>query len=152
MIYCTVGVIGSGKTTWSRKQGKRIISDDDLRTMLYGKYEYREEDELALKKGAIALAIQLSYSETDVIIDSAAWFLTIEARRHVWQSISLSDRLPQITWVVFPIPSREQIINWPTTKLRGISITRWLEVYEKQKAAFNPNISTVERTISISQP
>ena len=73
-LYITIGLPGSGKSTWSKKIQKKekntiIISRDSIRTMLNGGYAFVPEQEeyvLDLSRIAIKKAMQAGFN---IIID-----------------------------------------------------------------------------------
>ncbi len=141
MIYCTVGVTGSGKTTWTKEFAKKhhcvVINDDTMMEMLHGKYEYVEEEQYWIKMSAVRLAKTLSWNlNQNVIIDSAAWFLSEKDR----DECSFLDS--EITWVVFNIPSIQVVTERRQKNSRGYPIETWLEVYQTHKNKLEPLISS----------
>ena len=94
MIYATVGITGSGKSTWARSSGMDVISDDILWYIWgHGEYYYDPRTSLDLKQKAIASARAWP---RDIVIDSADWFLSEEDRA------CLDVR--EVTWMIFPTP------------------------------------------------
>jgi len=126
MIYCTIGTTASGKSTWAKKSKMPIISDDALRTMIYGSYKYVPKDELWLKGLAIQMALGIEEEKGDCIIDSASWFLR-------WEDRNIEDLLPQIRWVIFPVPTAKKVKEERKKNSRGYPIEKWLEIYKIHK-------------------
>jgi predicted kinase len=64
-----VGLPGSGKSTWAAKQGKLIINRDAIRNMVYGKYDFRKDDEPVILDMAQACVLAAANARRDIIID-----------------------------------------------------------------------------------
>lgn len=122
MIYCTVGTTSCGKSTWARQTKMPVISDDTLREMIYGKYQYIKEDEWWIKAIAVEMALSIEDIKGDCIIDSAVWFLNNKDRL-------FGVDIPQIKWVVFPIIGTGQVRKARTEDNRGIPIDKWIEIF-----------------------
>lgn len=85
-VYVLHGVLGSGKSTWSKRfcarhPRARIVSADSFRKMLHGKYEYHAEMDDIITESMRASAGQLLLKGYDVVIDCGN--LTRE-RRSPW--------------------------------------------------------------------
>ena len=144
MIYCTVGTTSSGKSTWAKKTQIPIISDDALREMLYGTYKYVQKDEWWLKGIALQMALSVEEEKGDCIIDSASWFLREEDRK-------IEDLLPQIRWVIFPIPTEKEVKERRKNDKRGISLDTWVEVYKQHKEYLDYNQLTENNSFEVSK-
>ena len=119
MIYATVGVTGSGKSTWARSSGMDVLSDDML-WYVHGKGEYHFDSRTSLDFKERAIATARAWPR-HIVIDSADWFLSNEDR--------LCLDLCEVTWMVFPTPP------WPVVKqkrikdARGLPLHVWADVY-----------------------
>jgi predicted kinase len=64
-----LGLPGSGKSTLAKTIGGVIINRDAMRTMIYGQYDFRREDERMLIEMAHACVKCVADHKQDVIID-----------------------------------------------------------------------------------
>jgi predicted kinase len=72
-LYITIGVPGSGKTSWANKfaqdiPGIQVLSRDDLRVNKTGKYQYDPEHDVILKDKLRKTAIAYMKDKLDVVI------------------------------------------------------------------------------------
>lgn len=90
-LYITVGIPGSGKSTWIRNNlqvnGNIIVALDEIRKKYYGFFPQNLEDDLENQvwNEAISQAVSAIESGNDTVIDSMA--LTIEFRRKILEMI-----------------------------------------------------------------
>lgn len=145
-LIMLVGFIGSGKSTWARKYAEEnekavIVNRDALMTMLCGKYEYSIELEQIVLHGALEFARDALCRGYDVIIDETN--LTKECRA-MWTLSFCGACIPFETAKKI----ERQVIHFSADKgnverrmkgdARGISKEKWEEVFEEQKARFEP--------------
>lgn len=91
-LYVTVGIPGSGKSTWVRNNlqvsGKIIVALDEIRKKRYGFFpqnlNYDLESQVWIE--AISQAVRSIEARNDTVIDSMA--LTIEFRRKIFEMIA----------------------------------------------------------------
>lgn len=150
-VFITIGNIGCGKSTWAKKYVEEhpntvIVSKDSIREMLYGKYDYREEDESLISSMMIELTSQLININKNVILDE-----TNESKIYRFFLISEIDaRFPNDIYfigVYFPHPKAgwdddfRNIKRWCVDRrmncCRGYSREKWEEVWDIKEANFD---------------
>ncbi|HEX2958324.1 MAG TPA: AAA family ATPase, partial [Chitinispirillaceae bacterium] len=87
-IDILIGLPGAGKTTYARNYtannpGWMIISVDNIREMLYGKYHYDEKDQLLVQRITGRTVKEILRYGYDLIIDDSILILTKAARREL---------------------------------------------------------------------
>lgn len=151
-IYLTIGTTSCGKSTWARYMAVEyswyIVSGDNLRSMTYGRYEYRKDEEPALRSIALDLAVRWWYDGANVIVDDAAWFLKRLDRSTVETClIQAGVPLDKIKWVVFPFPSREQVLDRRKDDTRGYDLELWGKVFDDHERKADYPVNYSERII-----
>ena len=131
-LYLTQGIVGAGKSTWTREQCCRnpkvkMVSTDSLRWMLNGKYEYVEGLDDTINWGAVALANGLIAAGFDCIIDCCN--LSVD-RRTFWRT-NIADADKYVA-VVFPEKDKQWHIDrvMQSKKALGFDRKYWEDVYD----------------------
>jgi len=134
-LYLTIGILGSGKTTWAKKMAKedsnvKIISPDVIRQMLHGRYLYDNDLDSLVTNICQELIKILSYNYYDVIIDCCN--LT-KSRRESWPWW----RAEKIA-VVFPRKTKVWHVNNKMKDSKGKSRSYWNGVYDSHVEQVEP--------------
>lgn len=123
IAYILIGYPGSGKSTWAKKQKAAIINRDSIRTMIYGKYDYRHEDEILVYEMAEACAWAAMNHERDVVIDDTNLPLKTRAK---W--IETFKRMKyRVVFVVFNTDLRTCIAR-RSIESKGFNPSYWEKV------------------------
>lgn len=140
-VYVTVGMIASGKTTFSRKlaeSGALVISHDDLTEMLHGSYCYDPALREAYRGMMRDIARHALTAGRSVVIDRT--HLTREARAE-WVALALADWVPRLTEVVMVIavefrraPAAEHARRRFEADPRGRTLGEWERVARHHEA------------------
>ena len=148
-IDILIGLPGSGKSTWSRKEVERlsrnkrravIINKDSIRTMLAGKYMYDESIEPIVSdaiRDILFIVINRNCSVGKIIIDET--HITRKKREALLWNISraaldLSGESIQVRYVWFT--ESDKCYHNRMKNSRGICGTKWLDVINNMKEAF----------------
>ncbi len=103
-LYLTIGVIGSGKSTWSRKaiednENTIIISRDNLREMIYGKYLFIPKREFLIKEMVLKNIDVAFKNGFDVVIDETN--LTMKKRKKLIKNIRENTDIEFIYYYIY---------------------------------------------------
>lgn len=141
IIYLLVGLIGSGKSTWSKKKVREeedtvIICKDNFREMLRGKYvfDFKYEDTVkSLMKFGLRKALQNGFN---VIIDETN--ITRKKRAELINKIKIINGwcYDNLKLVILYFPDNNNCIENRMTNPRGISREQWEDVYNNMKKQF----------------
>lgn len=143
IIWIMVGLVGSGKSTWARKQvGKNllyptcIICRDALRLMSKGSYEYEKQNEILIrhmKKSCIRSALSLNYN---MVIDEC--HINIDARKKtlqdIWEACRGTTLIPRIRYVWCTESNNN--LERRSNDLRGYTQEYWDGVIKGMIASF----------------
>ena len=147
-IYLLVGIPGSGKTYWAEhflndNKNSYILSTDAIRTMLYGKYDYRIQDEDLIKKicqsGLKQMIINVP-AESNIIIDDCN--LTKVIRKKKFNIICEANAHRQQTkkeWLSMKIINfkpHAKNLEWRMRAAKGISEKQWYAVIKAMKESY----------------
>lgn len=142
-LYLPIGMIGSGKSTWSRQFIKtdsktKIVSGDNIRFMLHGgEYFYHSTLEPAVIDILMQSTETLLLHGYDVILDEGYCSLTRKMRQRV-ASFALFHNVVCVA-VVFPERNLEDRIEDKVTKgLRGKTVTYWKRVFREMVEIYEP--------------
>ena len=146
-LYMTIGMIGSGKSTWAKKFVKdhpntKIVSGDDLREMFAGYYLYDEKFESTLANIIDSIAIELIYDGYDVILDEC--HLTQLNRYSIIKTIKEETFDVRTTAVIFPLNRKAWHLTNRYKNLRGYTKELWSEVFDKHDLIFDKFDKTEE--------
>lgn len=135
-LYITIGLIGSGKSTWAKKfaienPNTKIVSGDDLREMFAGYYLYDINFESILPTITRQIIVELLAAGYDVVLDECN--LSRSNRELLVTSLNGID----CTAVVFVPKSKEWHLNNRYKHLRGYTFEQWDEVFDKHIEIFN---------------
>ncbi len=138
-VYIMCGLIGSGKSTYARKQVEEsiepiiVINKDSIREMMSGgKYVFNPETEPIVKEIAErALKIALEYSY-DIIIDAT----NIKAQyRKNWINLVKSISPERRIELVYCNEKKNNLTNRMKSP-KGQSIETWIGVYQEMLENF----------------
>jgi predicted kinase len=136
-LYILVGLPGSGKSTWTKKQVNKepktvVVNKDAIRIMLNsGKYVFDQEKEDLVKNIASKIAeFSLDKVKCNVIIDECN---ITRAKREKYVRIG-REFGAEIIFVHFP--ENESNLQYRMKDPKGISLEKWNEVIEKMKLSF----------------
>jgi len=163
-IWVMIGLVGSGKSTWARKQVHKnllyptcIICRDALRLMTKGSYEYEKQNENLvrhMKRACIKSALSLNYN---LIIDEC--HINVDARKKTLQDIweacqGAYSIIPRIRYVW--CTESEKNLERRSNDLRGFTKEYWEGVIKGMAASFQlPSLEegfdklSIERIIKI---
>ncbi len=131
-LYLTIGVIGSGKSTWSRKaiednENTIIISRDSLREMIYGKYLFIPKREFLIKEMVLKNIDVAFKNGFDVIIDETN--LTSKKRKKFIKNIRENTDIEfTYSYIYFPYQS-DGVDRRMEDDNRGYTKEKWQEVF-----------------------
>jgi predicted kinase len=136
-IYLTVGLLGSGKSSWAREYVKthpkvKIVSSDAIRQMLNGGYKYIPEMDVLISNMMVAMTSRLLNEGYEVIIDACN--LT-DTRRNKWLTgIGATKKVA----VVFPLKGKKWHIDnrMKSPHCEGENEEYWFNVYESQRKQY----------------
>ena len=142
-IYLMVGIAGSGKTTWARKLVREsageicMISQDSIREMLMGRYEYSDESTKLMgevRDNAIRKLIDIGY---DFVLDAVQ--LTAGRRQRIVNFIRDCnvDGLPLDIYLVW-CPEMKRNLEYRLQDPRGMSFQHWKQVIDDMRQRFEP--------------
>ena len=137
------GLPGGGKSTWAKKhvehdQNSIIVSKDDIRTMINGKYLFLESKEKVvgdIVQGAVLDGVENGY---DVILDGTN--ITKESRMHWIGFAAISGMKPVIVWCKGDGNNLENRMKDPRGYLRG----KWMSVIEDMESRFEAPVEDEE--------
>jgi tRNA uridine 5-carbamoylmethylation protein Kti12 len=134
-VYILIGLLGSGKSTESKRLASLndsfIINVDSLRQMLYGKYNFIQEDENIIETLFNRILFQLLIkSDKDIIIDESNYILTKQSRKQLVETI-LEIKNTEIIYVI--CPDQEKNLERRLEKNKGLSDDIWISVNERMK-------------------
>jgi len=144
VVYISVGLIGSGKSTWAKAKAQKephtvIINKDSLRDMIKGKYIFCKDLEPLIHEWAaymISIAIQNEY---DVIIDEIN--LTKALRRNLIDIAENNSPRPRIVCVWFT-EKNNNVENRLKDNHGDTSKDKWVKIYEHMRSIFEvPQLS-----------
>jgi len=128
-IMC--GLIGSGKSTKAKQLAKEnnalLICKDKLREMIYGKYAYKEDDEVLIDNIVYGIIKNFSFFGVNMVIDEC--HLKTYDRFYL---IKILKKLGYNVTLIFCLENKTNLKN-RANNLRGISLKRWGGVLETQK-------------------
>jgi predicted kinase len=135
--YIMVGIVGSGKSTWAKNKVNEtedrnicIISLDNIREMLFGKYIYDKNKEDLVKKvawGSIQQAFSCGY---DVIIDSCN---ITKIKRQQWVDFIKLHYGNDIEIIFVVCPEKENNLENRKKDLRGYKEEKWKTIIDDMK-------------------
>ena len=137
-VYMTMGLPGSGKSTWAREAadaGAVVVCADDIRSMLHGgKYEFDKtlEGVVGLTIDAVfaELAEVLYHSNASIIIDETHLMHVRRTRTYArireWHSIGGQKKVPTIL-VPFNADA-ETCLDRRRSGGKGIAFEKWHQV------------------------
>lgn len=131
-MFLLMGLIGSGKSTWAQKhvsQNPRvlIVNRDSIRSMLFGKYKYELEVEVAVREAAMLICRQIFRLSYHVLIDETN--LRFD-RRRMWAG--LAEEFGAKIHLVHLTESRRNLENRMKDP-RGLDKITWGSAINKQK-------------------
>lgn len=141
-VYMTIGLLGSGKSTWAKMFVKKhantkIVSPDAFRAMLNGEYKYLPELDYVISHACYETAdLLLTGKESpqrksyDVIIDCGN---QSHIRRCDWDSLPCDRRIA----VVMPQKSDDWHVNNRLKKPHWDEVD-WYEIVKAERAAYEP--------------
>lgn len=132
VLYLTIGLPRSGKSTWARRQLIPIVNPDSIRLAIHGKAFDLKHEDLVWWHARIMVESLFRAGHEKVILDATN---VAKARRDRW----LSDQWER-AFVVFPVTDLELL------KARcDVSDTPHLKpIIEKMAAQFEPVNATTE--------
>lgn len=137
-IFILTGFIGSGKSTWSKKQVEDpntiIINKDTLRTMIKAHYTFSPITEPLIDiwtQQILKSAIDLNF---DIIIDETN--LTKETRKKWISLISESNPMKKDIISVWFTESKNNVNNRMTNNHGTTTKEKWESVLEHMKSIF----------------
>jgi len=129
--FILVGYPGSGKSTWAKERSAVIINRDSLRTMIYGKYSFKTEDELLIREMSESCAWAAMNHSRDIIIDDTN--LTIGTRAKWIESFKRMDY--RVTFVYFQT-DMETCISRRGVEGKGFSEEYWRKIINGMSTIF----------------
>ena len=138
-IYLPIGLPGSGKSFWAIEKAKNdiniiIISKDNIREMLKGKYIFDDRLEPLVTKITVSAFIEAIYNKNDIILDETN--LTKKVRNFWINEAKNINEDCEIIYVIFP--ERNDLLERRMRKDRGYSKEKWKEVISELKEIFQP--------------
>ncbi len=132
-LYLTIGVIGSGKSTWARKtvednKNTIIINRDSLRQMIYGKYHFIPKIESLIKE-IVLKNIDVAFKNGfDIIVDETN--LTMGKRKEIIENIRKNTDIEfRYYYIYFPYQSGG-VERRMEDNSRGYKREKWQEVFD----------------------
>ena len=142
-VYLMTGIIASGKSTWAKDHvdsNTYIVSKDNIREMLYGKYDYKTSDEVLIDNISRAIIGTLIQDGCNVIIDECWDTMTCGARER------LSDWCKSYGTTDIEIVYCSSIIGNVDRQMnsKGGTWTMWKNVYDRMLKEFEPPTHCLE--------
>lgn len=130
-LYITAALIGSGKSTWAKKQNAYIVDPDDLRSMINGgEYHFTPQIEPLLFNVSYQLLEGLLHHR-DVIFDDIGHSV---ARRS--PLIQRFKGICKIIAVHFPPDGKN--LDRRLKSPRGLSAKQWENAYDEMMKEYSP--------------
>jgi tRNA uridine 5-carbamoylmethylation protein Kti12 len=136
-IYLTIGLPGSGKSTWSKafaakNENVLIVNRDKFREMFKGEYIFDYQYEQPIKEiaeHAVNTFLDCGY---DVIIDE-----TNLSRKMRWSWINcIDDGYFNLEIIAVVFTERTNNLEYRMKDSRGFTIDKWLEIIEKMRKIY----------------
>ena len=148
-VYLTIGLPGSGKSTWSRKFAQEnenvvIINRDAFRTMIKDNYTFNFRYEPFIKNSTNRAIEQALEYGLDVIVDethikAARRIEIVETIRNFENSYGLINTEYGKTNIVYMwFTENENNIEYRMKESRGYDRDKWVQVIEGMKKSFEP--------------
>lgn len=136
-ILITIGLLGSGKSTWARQFAKehpdtKIVCPDGFRLMLNGEYKYLPELDDIITASVFDTANNLLKAGYSVIIDCGNLQESAD-RRAKWRQLQADKYIA----VVFPCRQKEWHIKNRLEKPHWEGVD-WGKIWENEKSALQP--------------
>lgn len=142
-INFTVGLPGVGKTTYIKNHKADtdlIVSRDSIRTMVYGVYGYKKEDEDTIFALAASSVNIIVFEKRNIWIDETG--ITLKTRNKwkemldMYSNTLLANLIP--VYHVFPVLTLEQYLERRSTNLRGYTKDYWSKVISDMLKVYEP--------------
>ncbi len=132
-LYLTIGVIGSGKSTWSREaveddKNTIIISRDSLREMVYGKYLFIPKMEFLIKEMVLKNIDVAFKNGFDVIVDETN--LTMKKRKKLIKNIRKNTDIEFVYYYIYFPYQTGGVDRRMKDNSRGYTKEKWQEVFD----------------------
>lgn len=140
-IYITIGLPGSGKSTWAQymtcdDSNNKIVSGDAIREMLAGRYHYDRNLEYLIdqiKRSCIESI--LGFSSSNIIIDDVHGEpkyrkYLCDFIREMVNDVSIDEARPEIFYVVFK-SNKSSLISNRKIAPKGLNPHIWNHVIDK---------------------
>lgn len=140
-VYLTIGVIGSGKSTWALQKVQEtdqkicIINKDLIREMIFGEYKYDPDKEDLVRKIAWASVQQAIEHGYDVIIDETN---ITRKKRHQWIDYLRLHFGNNINIIFVLCSESKRNLEFRKNDLRGIAEGTWKNLIEFMIKDFQP--------------
>lgn len=143
-LYLTIGLIGSGKSTWAKNKAEAekrtiIINRDSFREMIKAKYVYDVELEGLVKSMARGALEKALINEFDIIIDETN--ITTKKRME-WINAAkfLKPNNVELNIIYVWCTETERNVELRMNDSRGMTREQWEGVFNSMKNAFeNPD-------------
>lgn len=145
-LYLSIGIFGSGKSTWAREQDPniKIVGGDNIRYMLNaGEYIYYKQLEPTIISILLDMTETLLCQGHDVILDECYCGLTMRWRENVALRF---HAMADLTAVVFPVKCMvPHVLDKVKKGLRGKTPEYWTRVYQEMIEIYEPFCSEQEK-------
>jgi predicted kinase len=143
IVVLLTGLPGSGKSTLAKKivatfSDFRIVSGDDLRTMMYGKYQYIHTEESAVYSCIINHTITLlqAVSVFGVVIDDSCFCNSKKNREALSLALKNANcgEIKKKAFHCFDKDALKRRMNEPRT----IPPEQWIAIFQELEDSFEP--------------
>jgi predicted kinase len=144
-VKLLVGLPGARKTSWARlyvasgNSGTMILTLDVIRSMLFGKYDYREDFEPLVYQIALDSLNRILTTGYDCIVDDSMLSLTKASRNYIITWIRAKEyRLGKINLEAVTFDYSPKCVEDRLSNPRGLDKSRWLQTINEMMLKFEP--------------
>lgn len=155
-IHFTVGLPGVGKSTYIKNHKQisdLIVSRDAVRTMVYGEYNYRGEEEALIFAIASNSVGCMVYDKRNIWVDETGITLKTRNKWKEMLGMNINCNLVAIKTIyhVFPVLTLEQYVERRSNNLRGYTKEYWIKVISDMLKVYEPVTEAEGEIVKVSK-